>query len=124
MTTPVQNAIAAALTVTNAAAGQAVTFARGGITETLTVTLGSSQFDRESSGDVIATFETVDFLLDPVALAALVAAAGLPQVGDTITTANGRIHKVVHGAGEKPYRFMDQFRTALRIHTTHTGETA
>ena len=123
MTTPVQNAIKAALAVTASVAGETATYRRGATSVQLHVTLGSSQFDQESAGEVFNQFETVDVILDSVATAALIAATGLPAIGDTITTAT-RVHTVTSNLGEKPYRYMDHFRTVLRIHTTYTGAAA
>lgn len=118
-------AIRTALEVAAMAAGDEVVYRRGADSVALTMVRGASQFEQEIDEQVVDRFESWDFLLSDPAGLVLAGEETLPQDGDTIehTVAETIFrYRVAGPLGEKPWRYTDQFKTGLRIHTKYVGE--
>jgi hypothetical protein len=103
------------------AGGEEVTYARGASSATLTMARGSTEFEGFDAGDQEFTGKTVDWLIEPDDLT-LASPVGntLPAVGDTITDSDSQVYTVVTPGGERCYRYTDQTRKFLRVHTVRT----
>lgn len=116
------SAIAAAQKAARNATGGLVTYARGVETVTLTAGRGRSEFETERKG-ILIKLEARDFLIATAELI-LAGAVTLPARGDTISETVGDTtytYEVLELNGEPAWRFADEYRQQLRVHTKRTG---
>jgi len=110
-----------------ASAAGAVTYTRGVYSVTLRAAPGKSLYERETSGGVIETVESRDFLFKTADLI-LNSVLTLPVRGDTLAeydTATGKTYTYeITGPGtEAVYRYADPARRVIRVHTTQISIT-
>jgi len=99
-----------------ASVSEAMTYTREGLGIPIAATVGSSQFEAETSLGVIETFRSQDVLV-PAASLVLAGALITPQAGDRITDGQGQVFEVTAPGGMTPWRYADPHRIAIRIHT-------
>ena len=98
---------------------RAVRYSRGSQSVELPATVGSSDFQVETSVGAIETFESRDYI---VRAADLVLADQLitPQRGDTISETQAGVtytYEVLAPGAEQCWRWSDPYRVSMRIHT-------
>ena len=97
--------------------GVSLTYSRGGVSATLTGSVGQTNFETDSEFGILR-IESRDFLITRSRLTA--AGFGEPKRGDRITETQGSdtvTHEVLEQAGIPPFSYSDFGRTRLRIHT-------
>ncbi len=100
-----------------------VTYERGDDSCEWAVTIGRSEFEQGDQYGVIHRTESRDFL----GLAAELVFDGdetLPKAGDRIVETVGEkayVYEVMSFGDEPPYRYSDQNRKTLRVHTKHVS---
>lgn len=105
---------------------RAVSFVRGVLSVSVLATVGRTVFDVEREFGVVESVESRDFL---VLATTLVLGGNLvtPQPGDRILETMGAsvfTYEVSHPIGsETPWRFSDQNRETIRIHTKLVSQT-
>ena len=101
---------------------ETIGYTRGalGVVGGLLATIGHTPFSQVTDSGIIETYQTRDYLITAAELI-LGGNVVLPQRGDLITEtdANGNsfVYQVMAPGGEPHYRFCDQFRVKLRVHT-------
>ena len=116
MATPFSSAVNAALAHLSAATGETGTYARGATSLTVTFVKGRSEVEELSPQLVSTRVENYDLIVSDYA--ALRTALGDPRPGDTLTTSDGLVRRVVNqGTDRACWRWMGHDRNALRIHT-------
>jgi len=108
-------ALAAALM---ASQGQPVTYGRGTASVALTAWASPPETGAVDSGGVLAAYEAWDWHL----LAADLGDLALPQEGDRVTDAAGRVYEVLPPPGRKAWQYSGSEKTLLRVHTKLIGE--
>ena len=94
-----------------------VTYTRfGGAPQTMAATIGRTDAERLGESELVTTagvrdyiFRTIDFLVDGVFVP--------PDRMDSIAEADGATWEVVEVAGEPVWRYSDEYRNAIRVHT-------
>ena len=116
MSTLMQRGVALLARAGPSAAGGTIVYSRGADSVSLAATYGRSEFTSERDGvmtveanDRDFTFEIDDLILGGVET--------LPQRGDRITDAEGRLFEVLALAGAQVYRSCDAEGTMVRVHT-------
>jgi hypothetical protein len=85
----------------------------------ITATVGKTLFELTDDQGFLTKFESRDFLI-PVADLLLAAVATLPLAGDRISEVQGGTtytYEVMGPGNEPAFRYSDDFRKLLRIHT-------
>ncbi|MCP4248080.1 MAG: hypothetical protein GY778_13620 [bacterium] len=121
-----QKGAARLATVLKANAGGSVTYSRGGDSVVLTAGVGRSEFAWLDDAGATIEEEARDYLVIAAELI-LAAAATLPAAGDKIVEVAGGTtytYQVMAFGDEPPYRYSDQQRVRLRIHTKLIGSAA
>lgn len=104
-------------------ASQSVTITRGGnVSDPVSASIGQTEHEIEDSiSNVITRVRTRDFLIDAADYAPT-GSASLPETGDKIRETQGGttyVYEVLQpGEGIPHWRYMDDHRTKLRVHTT------
>lgn len=99
-------------------ASRDVTYARGADSVTVAATKGQSRFEvTDDTGT--STLLSEDFIIAP-ALLVLDGTTVLPEPGDRITD-GGVVYEVMAIPGEPHWRYTDQYRHQVRIHTKIVG---
>lgn len=101
------------------AAGVAVTYRRSSDTVAITAIPGSTDFEVVGPDGVVETFESRDWIIDAEDLV-LASTTVLPVKGDEIDETVGsetHTYRVLSPGGGAVYRFSDQYRKVLRVHT-------
>ena len=119
-------AIAAAQQTAREATGGEITYARGTLTVTLTAGRGISTFEVQQ-GDILVRVEARDFLIAQEDLKLVGIVETLPARGDKITetTADGTTftYEVLEIGSEPVWRYADEYRQQIRVHTKLIGST-
>lgn len=112
-----------------ASGGRAVAYSRGTTSVALTVWVGSTKFAMapRNPGGATVSWSDRDYLVAVADFQAALTAAGLtgpaslPQKGDRITDADSNgaaiVFELATPTGEPVWRYSDQTRQALRLHT-------
>lgn len=117
----VAQAVAGAFATLKALSGEEVTYRSGdGGDIPLTAVPGRSAAQQQTE-DGIVEHQSQDWLVLVTDLA-VGDTTYLPARGDTITDAAGRQWKALADGTDTPWRFNDQFRVVLRVHTKLVGE--
>lgn len=95
--------------------GRSVTYTRGAGSVSLTCIPGQTQFSADS-GDGIVTYTNTDDFLFLTSELIISGSAITPRKGDTITD-NGTVHTVFCIGPDAQYRYTDQEKRIIRIHT-------
>lgn len=98
--------------------GVSVAYSRGATSATITATIGETIFESDNEFGVLR-IESRDFIVTKSRLDD--AGFGEPQRGDRITETQGSdlvTHEVLDRQGAMPFRYCDQSRKRVRIHTT------
>ena len=98
-----------------ASASQTVTYSRGTASVSISAAIGNSAFTLDN-GNVVLNLESRDYLFAAADLV-LNGNAVTPLPGDRITEADGQVYEVLPIAGEPAWRYSDNARTSLRVHT-------
>ena len=99
------------------AAGESVTYKRGGSQVTLTAVLGQTTFDEiGGDGEIHAQIKSVDFIVVPSELI-LGGSVEEPTRGDTITRENGEVFDVMPGSNGRHWTWSEGNQSHIRIHT-------
>lgn len=97
-----------------------VTYARGDAFRELLAAVGSTQFERRDDyGNVTSLIESRDFIITAADLI-LGGQPATPMPGDTISEADDgttRVYEVLSQGTAQPWRWSDQSRRTMRIHT-------
>ena len=104
------------------AVGVSVTYSRGATSATLIATVGETVFESDNEFGVLR-IETRDYIVTRSRLDA--AGFGEPERGDRITETQGDdvvTHEVLDRQGMMPFRYCDQSRKRIRIHTTRVQQ--
>lgn len=104
------------------AVGVSVTYSRGATSATITATIGETVFESDNEFGVLR-IETRDYIVTRSRLDA--AGFGEPERGDRITETQGDdvvTHEVLDRQGMMPFRYCDQSRKRIRIHTTRVQQ--
>jgi len=105
---------AALVAALKAAQGQAATYQRGETSVTLTAWASPPETGAVDSGaGVLEAYESWDWHIEAADLGSL----GLPQEGDRITDAAGRVYEVLPPPGRKAWQYSASDKTLLRVHT-------
>lgn len=118
MTTFFSDAIAVLNDTLDEQVGVSITYSRGTSSATLTAVVGETVFESDNEFGVLR-IESRDFLIKKSRLDG--AGFGEPQRGDRITETQGGdtvTHEVLDRQGAMPFRYCDQGRTRVRVHTT------
>jgi hypothetical protein len=87
----------------------------------LSATIGRTEFASNSADPTIETWESRDYIVRTADLT-FGGAVMLPVRGDQIEETDGgvkHVYEVMAPAGQTPWRYADDFRRELRIHTKH-----
>jgi len=101
----------------------AVTYRRGEQEITVQATVGKTDFSTDDQQGRTLEFESRDYLITAADLAALAGGAE-PQEGDEITEdleTGTETYRVMLISGAPAFRYSDQSRKTIRIHTKHVG---
>jgi len=104
-------------------AASTVTYCRGVLSVEVEATIASTTFEVETAGGAIETVQSRDFLITTADLV-LGGAEVLPERGDQIREIAGAktfVYEVLAPGGEPPWRYSDDWRKTLRIHTKHVA---
>lgn len=104
------------------AVGVSVTYSRGATSATLIATVGETVFESDNEFGVLR-IETRDYIVTRSRLDA--AGFGEPERGDRIAETQGDdvvTHEVLDRQGMMPFRYCDQSRKRIRIHTTRVQQ--
>ncbi len=104
-------------------AGVSVTYSRAGDSVVLTATVGTTEFEWVDDDGATQEIEARDYLVRAADLI-LAAALTLPAVGDKIVEVAGAktyTYQVMAFGDEPAWRYSDQQRVRLRIHTKLIG---
>jgi hypothetical protein len=96
-------------------AASAVVYGRGAASLPITATRGRSTFEIQDGSGGLLTVESIDWIIDPDDLV-FSGSAVLPQKGDRIT-AGTLVCEVLPIGSEPCWRWCDQYRRQMRIHT-------
>jgi len=124
VTNLLSRSVAALAATVKSAAADTVLYRTGAVAVSLRAAKGKTTFEVVDQAGLLERQESVDWIVDA---ADLVGPTGriTPARGHTVeeTDAEGTVHVyTVNAPGkEPPYRWLDPYRTALRIHTKHTG---
>lgn len=102
-------------------AASAITYCRGALSVIVQATVGATTFEVDSGHGVIERIESRDFLITAADLV-LDGAEVLPQRGDQVKELIGStvvIYEVMAPGEEPPWRYSDQWRKTLRVHTKY-----
>lgn len=101
-----------------------VTYRRGVATVEVDAEVGHSDFDIVSDEGVVEQWESRDFLIAAADLI-LGGVEVLPAIGDEIVETIGSddlVYSVMAPTSDQPpWRYSDQWRITLRVHTKHTA---
>ena len=103
----------------HAHASREVIYRRDGDQVTVHATIGRTEFEIDNGTGMLERHQSRDFLVRAADLV-LGGSAALPIAGDQIVESEGNVSRVfeVMGFGNQPpWRYSDQFRRLLRIHT-------
>jgi hypothetical protein len=98
-----------------------ITYRRGAHSISLSATIGRTEFAADAGEPVIETWQSRDYLIRTADLI-LSTVTALPLRGDRIEETDGavtHVYEVVAPGGQTPWRYADDFRRELRIHTKH-----
>ena len=98
-----------------------ITYQRDVASCELAATIGDSEFEQVDDHNIVHKLESRDFLIRTADLI-LGGSQTLPQAGDRVReTVESQVfvYEVMGPGGEPPYRYSDQYRKTLRIHTKH-----
>ena len=109
------DAVVAAYKAVRSLSGVTATYARGANSVKLKVVQGQTQLSSDYGDGVITITNSHDFLILASELI-LGGSSVIPLRGDTITV-NGTVFTVLTMAGEAQYRYTDQERKIIRVHT-------
>lgn len=95
-----------------------VTYRRGADTFEIQASAARSTFEQtDEQGVVLRELATKDWIVSAADM--LIDAVAIePRSGDRITDAGGITYQVTSVGGEPPWRWSDEFRNMMRIHTT------
>ena len=100
-----------------------IVYERDAFSVSVLATVGETVFEQADRFGGIQRIESRDFIITRADLV-LDGSVALPQTGDTIRETRGTqvfVYKVMSPAGETPFRYGDQYRNSLRIHTKHVA---
>lgn len=124
MTNLLNQSVARLTAIMKSAAADQITYRGDAIAVSLRAAKGTTTFEVVDQAGLLERQESVDWIVDA---GDLVGPTGqiTPARGHTVeeTGPNGTVHVyTVNAPGkEPPYRWLDPYRTTLRIHTKHTG---
>jgi hypothetical protein len=98
-----------------------ITYRRGSQSVSLAATIGRTDFAADAAEPVIETWQSLDYLIRTADLV-LGTVTTLPLRGDRIEETDGavtHVYEVMAPSGQTPWRYADDFRRELRIHTKH-----
>lgn len=98
------------------ARGVSITYARGGVSESLTALPGSTVFEHVADSGAVSSHKSRDYLVRADTLA-LDESAVLPELGDTITE-GGAVYAVHSPDGGNCFAWADPEHVILRIFTS------
>ncbi len=101
----------------------AITYTRGANSVSLSATPGQTVFEVTEPDGAMVERQTRDFIF-PAADLVIAGSVVLPEVGDVITETDGSttyVHEVRAPASERCYKFGDDCRVTLRVHTQQTS---
>ena len=104
-------------------AAEVVTYLRGEASVRVRATVGRSEFEVDDGAGTLTRSQTRDYLV-PAGELVLDGAATEPQPGDRIVEGPldaGQAYEVRPPPGVPAWRWSDDFRTTLRIHTRYVG---
>ncbi len=104
---------------------RSITYRRGSASVTLQATIGRTDFASDQIEPVIETWQSRDFLVRTPDLV-FDGIATLPKRGDQIDETDGSVthtYEVMAPGGQTPWRYADDFRRELRVHTKHVKTT-
>ena len=97
-------------------ASRIVTFRRASSSATITVVLGRSEWEQQSSDGTVMRIVTRDYIYNGEEIPNF----GLPQRGDEIVDSDG-VYQILPTAGLQGIRYLDTRQIGLRIHTKRKG---
>ena len=97
-------------------ASRDVTFRRASSSATITVVLGRSEWEQQSSDGTVTRIITRDYIYNGEEIPNF----GLPQRGDEIVDSDG-VYQVLPTSGLQCVRYLDTRQIGLRIHTKRKG---
>ena len=100
-----------------------VVYARAITSVTVSATIGRTEFETVDESGLLQKFESRDFLIKTTDLV-LNFVQTFPKAGDKIKESDGSttyLYEVMAPAGEPVFRYSDQYRKTLRIHTKFIG---
>lgn len=118
-----RDAILQAMTAARQAASADITYRRGESETELTAIVGRTPFEQVNESGVVTRFESRDYLIIATELV-IDDEQTLPAIGDQIREIVGnevQVYKVLEMGGQPHWRYSDQFRTTLRVHTKHVS---
>lgn len=121
MAPPLQTAVRSAAATLQQSAGVTISYRRGAASVTLTAVPGRTPFEQTTSTGMLLQFESRDWLITASELL-LDSVVVTPQLGDEIRETVGavtHIYRVLEHNGQPAWRYCDQYRTRLRVHTKH-----
>jgi len=96
-----------------------VAYQRGDDSVVLSATIGRTEFEQVDEHGIVQRVESRDFIIRAADLV-LAASQTLPRGGDQIRETDGEmtfVYEVMAPGDEPPWRYSDQYRKALRVHT-------
>jgi hypothetical protein len=95
---------------------RSVIYRRGTQAVALSATIGRTEFASDAAEPVIETWQSRDYIVRTVDL---VLADRIEETDGAVT----HVYEVMAPAGQTPWRYADDFRRELRIHTKHVKTT-
>ncbi len=102
-------------------AASTVTYSRAGLSVDVEASIGTTRFDVDTEGVGVQTVQSRDFLIftaDLVLGGSIVPPARGDQIRETVGDETF-VYEVMAPGQEPPWRYSDDFRKTLRIHTKH-----
>jgi hypothetical protein len=100
-----------------------IVYMRGNEQVELQATIGRTEFEVEDVSGFLQQFQSRDYLF-PAAALMLGGSVTLPKIGDRIAERQGGhtyLYEVLAPGRAPHFRFSDEFRTLLRVHTKHVS---
>ena len=100
---------------------KSVVYRHGDVGIVLSATIGRTEFASDAADPVIETWQSRDYIVRTADLT-FGGVVLLPSRGDRIEESDGavtQVYEVMAPGGQPPWRYADDFRRELRIHTKH-----
>lgn len=117
MSTPQESAVAELYAAIRENSGKSIKYRVGNDDCELTAIPGQSISEQYGDDGVAATARLLDWIIDEPDDLRIDGDKVEPQPDHLILTDDGRCYLVTHSAGENCWRYTDQTRQAIRIHT-------